>query len=1034
MRHGLAWLLALAMTGAIGQPSKIVRPLVDGLTMSMGLAYPVPRFSWQMESDARGARQSAFQVQVATKRELIDKPDAWDSGKMNGSQPWADYAGKPLQRETVYFWRARLWDQNNAPTAWTEVQKFETCLASDSDWKGAWIGGPSAGGNGYHSQFAETDTTEKWVEIDLGAARTVSGVRLFPARPYNWRRDEPGFGFPRQFSIQVSTDGENYATALGPINDTATVDPWEGRFASRIQARYVRLLAHRLHQPADSKPCLALAEMEILDEQPISTLAKARALDSVEEHGWGLERLTDGSRKSQPIGAQPPLLRREFVLPKKPVWARLYVSYLGYGETYVNGAKLGENVLDPAFTVWEKQAYYSAYDAAPFLREGKNAIGIMLASGWWKKHPRAKLQLNVRYADGKNESIVSDAGWLWSEGPIQFASIYDGEHYNANNAIAGWSEPGLNTSDWRPVITFDEPNIQLLPQTFPPIRAVETLKPKSISQPKVGIFVVDFGQNISGWTRIKARAAKGAEITFKHSELLHADGTVNQQNLRAAKATDVYIASGADEESWEPRFTYHGFRYVQVEGWPGTLTADQIEARVVHTALQPRSTFATSSVLINKIHQNSLWGFRTNWHSIPTDCPQRDERQGWMGDAHMTADMGLYNFVSETAYRKFLRDIAAQQGEDGRVADTVPFIWGTNPGDPMWAVAYCRLAWETYRHTGDERILAEHYDGVKNYLELLIREAKGGLISRSNYGDWVAVEETPKDLVSAAAYYWTADTVRQIAIALDRRDDTARYQKLCADIAAQFHAKYFNAAARAYGNGTQTANALPLALGIVPAEHKAAVLNSLRQDILIKRNGHISTGFIGTPFLLSALTENGMADVAFEMVAKEDYPGWGFMVKNDATTIWELWKLETGPGMNSHNHPAFGLVSGWFFSTILGLRPAESAAGWATVLARPQFVFGLEWAEGSIETARGAVSLRWERKESGFKVELTVPANSEALFEMPKKGKRLTETGRLVWQEGKFEQGRDGVFPVGEDALVLRLKVQSGRYVFEIGD
>jgi alpha-L-rhamnosidase len=614
------------------------------------------------------------------------------------------------------------------------------------------------------------------------------------------------------------------------------------------------------------------------------------------------------------------------------------------------------------------------------------------------------------------------------------------------------------------------PGVALSAQMIQPIKVVETLTPQKMTAPKEGIYVFDFGQNFSGWCQIKVSGATGAKVTLKHAELLLPDGTVNQQNLRNAKATDTYVlrgdvltpqpplpkseerrssplprsvgeGSGVKAEVWEPRFTYHGFRYVQVEGFPGAPTLDSIRGRVVHTALEPRGSFACSNELLNQIHRNSLWGFRTNFHSVPTDCCQRDERQGWMGDAHMTADMGLYNFDMPPAYTKFLQDIQDAQGEDGRIPDTVPHVWGTNPGDPMWAAAYHFILWDAYRHTGDKRLLAQHYDGLKRYVEMLRRESKDAyIINRNNYGDWVGVAQTPKPLISTGSFYLVTRIVADVAEILGKKDDAKIYRDLCAKIAEAFNAKFYDAQSEQYGNGSQFSNAFPLYLGIVPLEKRETVIAKLMQDITEKHKGHLSTGFIGTKYLLDALTQSGRADTAYAIAAQDTYPSWGYMVKMGATTIWELWKHETGPGMNSHNHPAFGLVSGWFYSTLAGIRPDPQKPGWERVIVQPHVAGDLKWAEASVDTLRGKVAVRWDvaamgTESQGIRLKVIVPANATATVYVPKIGRapyEVKEGNAVLWRDGKITASVKGVRDGKDAGNGVAFEVEAGTYTFEL--
>ncbi len=1048
----LMLLFLFALPGESRRRVAVTNLLTEWLENPLGIDTVQPHFSWQIQHHDRGAVQSAYQIQVASRPELLreGKADMWDSGKVYSAQSLnVRYEGNPLQSRTTYYWRVRVWDQNDVSSPYSQPATFETALYQPSEWKAQWIAVPRGGGNGWHSQFADRADVTKWVQIDLGASVEFTRVVLYPARPHNWVRDEPGFGFPVRFRLEASDEPD--FTQSRVIADYTQADvPNPGKQPMEIdvgrqKARYVRLVATRLHHPAGTRPLVALAEMEVLDDGGRNLALHASVttdgwnMDSIEENDWSRAMLTDGVRESRPSDTYAPMLRREFQVDRRVRRARTYVTGLGYYELYLNGQKVGDRVLDPPYTNFHKRIYYSTYDVTRLLKRGTNCVGALLGNGWWKGKPHFLLQMHIEYTDGTEQLVVTDGEWRWTKSPILENSLYHGERYDARLEQAGWAEPGfVEPSDgtWQPVQLSRMPNVSLSAQMMPPIKVVQTLKPKWISEPRPGVYVVDFGQNFSGWCRLKVKGSAGTTVTLKHAEVLFDNGLVNQQNLRSARATDTYILKGDGVEVYEPRFTYHGFRYVQVEGYPGTLTVNDIEGRVVHTALPPRGQFECSNDLLNQIQRNAQWGYRTNWHSIPTDCPQRDERQGWMGDAQMTANMGLYNFAAETAYVKFLQDIADAQGEDGRIPDTVPHVWGTNPGDPQWAGAYLFILWDMYRHTGAKHLLEQHYEGMKRYVEMLRREAgESCILTRSNYGDWVAVVETPKDLISTGTYYITVKHLADIAQVLGKRADEREYRDLCERIARAFNARFWNAEAGYYGNGSQFSNIFPLYLGIVPEEHRQKVLEHVVHDITVNHKGHLSTGFIGTRYLLDGLTRQGRADIAYLVASQDTYPSWGYMVRMGATTIWELWKYEVGPGMNSHNHPAFGLVSGWFYEALAGIQPDATRGDWEHFVVRPHVVGDLRWAQASIDTLRGRVAVRWEKRPDAFLLSVVVPVNSRATVYLPKLGitnPQVTEAEGRVWQKGTFNPRVAGVLSARDEGDWMVIEVGSGDYHFKL--
>ncbi|MDW8289367.1 MAG: family 78 glycoside hydrolase catalytic domain [Armatimonadota bacterium] len=1051
------WLLVVVFLFLLALPSEskrrlsVTHLLTEWLENPLGIDTPRPHFSWRLQHLQRGALQSAYQIQVASKPELLHdgKVDMWDSGKVHSSQSLhIRYEGKPLQSRTRYYWRVRVWDQNGVGSAYSAPAFFETALLEPSEWRAKWIAVPRGGGNGWHSQFADRVDVTKWVQLDLRQPVEFERVVLYPARPHNWVRDEPGFGFPVRFRLEASdTPDFTQPRLLADYTQADVPNPKTTPFVIEVgkqKARYVRLTVTKLHHPADTRPLVALAEMEVLDARgnnlalyaPVST--DGWNADSIEENDWSRAMLTDGVRESRPSDTYAPMLRREFRVEGRVRRARAYVTGLGYYELYLNGKKVGDHVLDPPYTNFHKRIYYSTYDVTPLLRRGNNCVGALLGNGWWRGKPHFLLQMHIEYTDGREQLVLSDDEWRWAKSPLLENSLYHGETYDARLEQPGWSEPGFSEQQgqWQPALVSEMPEVTLSAQMMPPIKVTQTIKPRWISEPRPGVFVVDFGQNFSGWCRLRVKGAAGTTVTLKHAEVLFENGLVNQQNLRSARATDTYILKGDGVEVYEPRFTYHGFRYVQVEGYPGTLTAEDIEGRVVHTAFAQRGQFECSNELLNQIQRNAQWGYRTNWHSIPTDCPQRDERQGWMGDAHMTANMGLYNFSAEAAYMKFLRDIADAQGEDGRIPDTVPHVWGTNPGDPQWAGAYLFIAWDMYRHTGAKHVLEAHYEGFKRYVEMLRREAGDSyILTRNNYGDWVAVVETPKDLVSTGTYYLTVKVLADIARVLGKRADEREYRELCAKIADAFQRRFWNAEAGFYGNGSQFSNIFPLYLGIVPEEHRQKVIDHVVHDITVNHKGHLSTGFIGTRYLLDTLTMYGRADIAYLVASQDTYPSWGYMVRMGATTIWELWKYEVGPGMNSHNHPAFGLVSGWFYEALAGIQPDASRGDWEHLIVRPHPVGDLRWAQASVDTIRGKVSVRWEKRPDAFLLSVTVPANSEATVYLPKIGipnPAITEAEGRIWRNGQFVSRVPGVRSARDEGEWIVLQVGSGDYHFKL--
>jgi len=728
-------------------------------------------------------------------------------------------------------------------------------------------------------------------------------------------------------------------------------------------------------------------------------------------------------------------LRKEFELEKRPLRARAYVCGLGYSELRLNGRKVGRNVLDPAWTTYDRRALYVTTDVTRFLQPGRNAAAVMLGQGWYKG-TALLVQLNIEFEGGEKIEIMSDASWKGCQGPVVAASIYNGETYDARLETPGWDRPGFDDGGWTAAEAVAGPRGALSAQMMPPIQVVDSILPLKRTSPKPGVYVYDMGQNFSGWAQLRVRGTSGTAVRLRFSELVYEDGTINQENLRGARAEDIYILKGEGEEVWEPRFTYHGFRYVELSGYPGVPAVHALRGRVVHTAVDPAGSFACSKQVLNDLQRIIIWGQKTNLHGIPTDCNQRDERMGWMGDAQGTAEEAIYNFDMAAFYANFLRDIRDVQDEKGTLTDTVPHVWGSRPADPAWGTAYPLIAWYFYQYYGDRGILQEHYEGIKKYVEFLRTQADNGLVKFSYYGDWVAVEKTPGSLVSSFYYYYDIKILAEMARILGKEADTRVYGDLAAAVKSAFHREYFDSKTRSYANGTQTANALPLFLDMVPEAERGGVWGNLFDNIVYRNNSHLTTGIIGTKYVMELLTNNGTSDLAYDIATQTTYPSWGYMIANGATTLWELWQLRQGPSMNSHNHPMFGSVGSWLYKALAGINLAPGSVGFEKIRIVPQMVRDLRYAAGSTRTVRGEVSASWSRDERGVQLEVVIPVGSEAEVVIPKfnlENVVICEGDQVIWDGQGFKAGVQGIQSVEKNQVGFSLQIGSGRYSFRLG-
>jgi alpha-L-rhamnosidase len=753
------------------------------------------------------------------------------------------------------------------------------------------------------------------------------------------------------------------------------------------------------------------------------------------------------------------LLRTHVQIDRKVHQARAYVSGLGYYELRINGRKVGDHQLDPGWTDYDKLVLYSTYDITKLLREGQNIVGVMLGKGKYaqtispdvssqrlqmiKRYenatPKLVLQIKIERVDGSEQRLVSDATWKVSEGPIVKDDIYDGEVYDARREKEGWDRPGYKDSAWEKAQVANPPKGRLVSQaTCPPIKAIQEIPSVQISNPKPKVFVYDFGQNFTGWVRLNVSGPRGTEVNLCYAELLHGDGMVNQIPNRTAKATDTYILKGEGVETYEPRFTYHGFRFVEVTGFPSTPNLATLTGVVVHSALELVGGFLCSNPLLNNIHKNVLWGQRSNLMSIPTDCPQRDERMGWMGDAQLTSQESIYNFTMSAFYTKWIRDIREAQRDDGSVPDIVPPFWTHYPADPAWGTACILLPWDLYRYYGDKRILKDTYPVMKKWVDFVGAHSEGGLVTFSKYGDWcppahVRPLNTPGELVSTWCYYQDIVLLSQIARVLGQPSESEAYIKLAERVKEAFNREFLKE--NHYGLGSQTSHILPLYLDMVPENKKKAVLQQLLENIEIQWDCHVGTGIVGTRYLLDTLTKYDRSDLAYTLLTKTTYPSWGYMIKEGATTMWERWEYLAGAGMNSHNHIMFGSIDAWFYNTLAGIKVETSTPGYEKILIKPHVVGDLSHVTASVHTILGVIASSWRRKGSQLSLEVILPVNSEGQVSIPTLGLRnpvVTEGVTIVWENGSYTQSAVGITSAQQDREYITFEVGSGSYVFRI--
>ena len=774
-----------------------------------------------------------------------------------------------------------------------------------------------------------------------------------------------------------------------------------------------------------------------------------------------------GADKSVPS----PLVRKEFEIPQDVTKARLYVSGIGWSECYMNGAKISDRVLDPCASEYGKSVYYVTHDVTRDLKTGANAIGVWLGNGWFSEpdsagpgsdeiwrfsslygdSPRVRIQLHVECADGEKLIIASDEEWRTTGSCITQNDFYFGERYDARLEMPGWSEPHFDDAGWSPANLKEAPGGVLRAQIMPPIRVVQTLKPISITKPKPGVFVYSFGQLFGGWVRLRVKGPRGAQIEIKYSERIHDEtGLIDKRQHESPRATDYYVLKGDDEgEVYEPRFTYHPVAFVQIEGLSGELSVDDVEGCVVHTDEDISGDFACDNDLLNQIHQNVKWTLTNGLYGMPLDCLYR-EHWAWTDPATITGTLYPRKYMPRF-WSKWLRDIADSQREDGSVPVLCPSYKWTDWWDPAWGGNYPQLVWYLYQYYGDEGLLEEHYHGIRRTVDHLVSVAEEFLILKGFWGDHMlpgsapgeeefVSSETPRGLVWTGYFYRAALAVSQAALRLGRSDDGTKYADLADTVKQAFNAKWLDSDKGIYAEGSQTSQAFPLALDIVPDQQRQSVIDSLIKNITDKHNNHHHTGNTGTTCLIDCLTALGYGEVLWKIVTNTTYPGWGYMVDHGATTIWESWSLGRDSG-NAESMIMWGTIDEFFYNDLAGIQgpvyygAREMTPGFKHLHIAPFIPDHLDHARASIRTVRGMVASSWQRTKEGTTLDVTIPANCTATIRLPKLGLSqvaVTEGDMTLWKNATVSNLVEGITRVAETDNNVTFEVGSGVYSFAL--
>ncbi len=768
---------------------------------------------------------------------------------------------------------------------------------------------------------------------------------------------------------------------------------------------------------------------------------------------WIEPNLKEDTNASNPC----PMLRKEFRLNGPIKRARAYVTCRGLYRMELNGRVVGDELFTPGWTAYLHRLQYQTYDVTELLKNGTNCVGAILGDGWYRgrlvwqdrrnlygKKLALLLQIEVEYRDGRREIVSTDGSWKASTGPILKSDIYDGELYDARLEIDDWSTPGLDDEKWAAVTVADHDKGLLVAPAGVPVKAMEEIEPVKIIETPEGETVVDMGQNMVGWVRLRVQGPEGTHIKLRHAEVLDAEGNFYTENLRTAKQTVEYTLRGKGEEVYEPHFTFQGFRYVAVEGWPGKLSLDDLTGVVICSDIEPFGNFECSNPLINQLQHNIQWGQKGNFLDVPTDCPQRDERLGWTGDAQVFARTACFNADVAAFYTKWLADLAADQQPSGAVPHVIPNVLslGARQGASAaagWADAAVVVPWTVYMCYGDEGILEQQYDSMKAWVDYMAKRSGDSYFwnTDATFGDWLAFNTTrsdypgattDKDLVCQAYFARSTELLQRTAQVLGKKADAEKYGRLLEKIKKVFQDEFVTPNARLASN-TQTAYSLALAFGLLPEAKQERAAQRLADDV--DRFKHITTGFLGASLVCPVLGEYGHFEQAFMLLNRKEYPSWLYPVTKGATTVWERWDglkpdgTFQDKGMNSFNHYAYGAIGDWLYRVIAGLDIDERDPGYKHILIRPHPGGGLTHAKARHNSLYGAIESGWRVEGGQMKVNIEIPPNTTATVRLPK------AKPANVKESGKSPENTDAITDIRSEGDAVVLHVGSGRYSFE---
>jgi len=1075
---GVAMLIATCAAETNAQTAKLS---ALGLTCEyavdpLGVETVQPRFGWVLQSDQRGQAQSAYQILVAGSEAKLeaDTGDKWDSGKIDSDNAInVEYAGKPLASGEKCYWKVRVWDKQGRPSTWSQPASFEMGLLQQSDWKGQWIGvkppSPPAEllddekpGRVNLALVAEPSTSfvsghetldaindgfkpahandkrygaygnwprkgTQWVQYEWSKPVNVDGIDVY------WFDDNRGVRLP-QASRLLYWDGNAFVPVKNPVGLGV-----EGNKYNTTTFEEVTTSKLKLEFDSSEKGSTGILEFKVYDAGNSPEFPPANKVNRF----FAMAEAADDPA---------PLLRKEFILNKDVREARVRFSGLGWSELYINGKKVSDDVLSPNLTDYNQEVFYRTYDVTKYLKPGENAIGLMLGNGWycasrilpwekggpWGYWPRALLQMTITHDDGTETHVMTDESWKTSRGAVGANQLVAGEAYDARLEKPNWCKVGYNDSQWSEVAVLPAPDGRLKSQTVPAMKVQDTFRPIKITEHESGGWLFEFDRYFSGWVRLNTKGKAGNQITI-HYEL---------------GEKDTYILKGdPDGETYEPRFTIHPVRYVRLEGLEGEPTADTLQGREVYSDVDMHGRFTCSNDLLNQIHGNIQRSLRVAYKGFVLDCLHREpifynEPASYFGS--LSARKHTPRLWTEVAW-----SIPLAGSENGDLSDIVPRLPGMNrQSDVSQNAAYPMLVWYLHQCLGDERLIEQHCDRVKAWVDFIGRDLAGDdhIVTRGWLGEhmlpgretghWEFISaETPKDFIWTCYYYHNTRTLSNMYRVLGKREEAERYAKLAREIRTVINKTWLDPETRHYASKSQTSEILPLALDIVPPENKQQLIKNIAKTITDADGGKLRVGHVGLPGFMESLVENGLGEIVYDAVNHAEFPGWGYMIDQGATTVWESWGMLKGGYHAEESMTMLAGVGRFFYESVAGIQEPsyygtrEFGLGYSHFRIRPHALGDLTHAEASIKTVRGIISSSWKRTKDSFVLEIAIPVNATAKVSVPTLGLKelaITEGNQAVWKNDSYIARVAGIADGRRDADWVTFDVGSGNYCFEL--